>query len=230
MDSEGVNNEATINTNNLAPEPTQKPNPLKTFFDKLGKSPLFMGRRKFVTIPALLLALVSIVTLAVILIIHLTSEPVIRLDDADSAFFSEFTDFRSSQQYSDIFYDMQYLIDRDRVDEALDAIDEKIAAETNDAIKSVLILEKAYIAANDGRLDLARETVNQQINIFKTNDENLESSYGYLASLYERSGDITRAIEYYQLAVDNAPPTSLDTGYFRVKIIELGRTNNANED
>jgi len=55
MDNEGVNNEGTTNTNNLAPEQTKKPSPLKTFFEKLGKSPLFMGKRKFVTIPVLVL-------------------------------------------------------------------------------------------------------------------------------------------------------------------------------
>jgi tetratricopeptide (TPR) repeat protein len=229
MSNEGVTNETTTNTNNLSsPEQTKKPNPLKTFLEKLGKSPLFMEKRKFITIPVLLLALASIVTLAIVLIINLTSEQVVRLDDSESVFISEFNEIRQSQQYIAIFNDTQYFIDKGQIDEALNAMDERIAAETNDVMRSVLILDKAYIAADDKRFDIAKDAVNQQIDIFKAHDENLESSYGYLASLYERSGDIARAIGYYQLAVDNASPALLDTGYWRAKVIELGRANNAN--
>jgi len=239
MDSDGVINAASAaptNTNNEAPatpadinmsifastpESTKKPNPFKAFFKTLGNSSLFMGKRKFITIPALLLALASVITLAVVLIVNLTSEQVVRLDDSDSVFLSEFTEIRNGQWYRDMFFEIQDLVDESRVDDALAAIDKKIAAETDDVKKSVLILEKSYVAANDGRFSLAMEAANQQIEIFKVHNENLETSYGYLAWLYELSGDTDRAIEYYQLAIDNASPVSLEVGYWQVKIIEL---------
>jgi len=229
MDNEGVKNAETVNTNSITSEHTPKQNLLKSFLEKLGKSPLFMGKRKFIVIPLLLLALTSLIVLVVVLITGLTSDPeppVVRVDDAKSSFASEVIEVRGSQWHRDLYSETRSLIKDGRLDEAFDLLDDKIAAETNDATRSIIILEKSYIAASAGRLDVAKAAANDQIEIFRANNENLESSYGYLASLYEQSGDIDRAIEYYQLAVDNSPPTSVEIGYYQVKIIELSGAEN----
>ena len=236
MENKGVENQANTNTTINAQEKTsslaapteKKPSKLSGILETLEKYPLFMGKRKFVVIPMMFLALALIIVLAVILISGLSPEH--QSGPSDSEFFSEIVSIRDSQWHIDVYNDMQKLVKQGKIDEALNAMDELISAETNDAKKSILVLEKSYIAANDDRFDTAKETVNNLIELYKTHNENLENSYGYLASLYELSGDIEGAIRYYQLAVDNPSPTSNESGFFQAKIIELRRINDANAD
>ena len=76
MEYEGVDNNANTNTTAVAQElqdnltatpPEKKPSKLASILEKLGKSPLFIGRRKFVSLPLVGLALVAVVFVPVVI-------------------------------------------------------------------------------------------------------------------------------------------------------------------
>jgi tetratricopeptide (TPR) repeat protein len=210
--------------NELKAEPPKKPNHLlekaKALGIKLGKSALFVGKRKFITIPLLSVALIAVIAVPILILtgVFHASEP---LNDDLSPFYAEIIELREDKWYLDTYYEIQDLVATNKVDDALDLIDKKIAAEPNEVKKSILIGEKSFVAANDGRYDLAITAAEEQIQIYEAHGENLESNYGYLAYVFELSGDANKAIEFYRKAIDNAAPDSLDTGFYEAKIVSL---------
>ena len=234
MEYEGANNQPNANTaavaqemmNNLtAPPPEKKPSKLSSILDKLKKSPLLIGKRKFVTLPlfALALAAIIIVPIVIINIANINDRPPLNPLD-DPAFMSWVEDYAQS---------IQTALDDNNgdIEEALKIVNNALATEYNPPRRRVLLNDKATLVASNDRFDEAI-TAMQEFVDFATNENNArEGGIGYLASLYYRKGDKQKALELYQQALDIAIETESYQGnsYYISMIDQIKRELNGAE-
>jgi len=156
MENEGVNNQVNTNTIPIAAEPQNNPTPppdhkkskLSDILDKLGKSPLFIGNRKFITIPALILALAAIIIV-----------PIIILNSN-----APMTEEQISEWYFDTATRIKEIAASRGVDEALAEIDQRISQYTgnNDQIRDLYAIKRSILGSN-GRIEAAIEPGNSLV-------------------------------------------------------------------
>jgi tetratricopeptide (TPR) repeat protein len=202
MDYEGANNQPNTNTtaaaqemlNNLTSAPPPKPNKLKNLLEKLSKSPLFIGKRKFVSLPLIAVSLAAIIIVPII-IINASRGPVMPMDDP--AFVAWVEEVSGEIQTA--------LDDNDgNIEEALNLVDERLATEHNPPRRRSLLNSKAALVASENRLDEAIAAMEEFVSIAEEFDSSKESGLAYLADLHYQNGDLQRALELFRQALDLA--------------------------
>ena len=220
MDYEGANNQPNTNTaavaqemmNDLTAPTPQKPNKIKTLFEKLGKTPLFMGKRKFITLPVFALVLAAVIAVLII-ILSQSSEPI------------TIEAWLEAQQSSGAIYEANRAANAGDVDEALRILDEALSREGNIDRAALLRIEKSAIAANGDRSELAIEVALEiiEFNRARGDQDNLENNYAYLGGLYDSIGDEEKALEAYLAAKAVADETGRRINYlfYLMRIAEI---------
>jgi tetratricopeptide (TPR) repeat protein len=183
--------------NNLTAAPPKKPNPIKALCEKLGKSPLFIGKRKFISLPLVGLALAAIIIVPII-IINANRPPLNPLHDP--AFISWVEDYAGR---------LQSVIDEHDgdIDVAIGFIDNLLATETNPPRRRILLNDKATLNSSGDRLDEAIASIEEYIEIADDIDASREAGIRHLADLYYAKGDLPRALELFRQALDIAVET-----------------------
>jgi tetratricopeptide (TPR) repeat protein len=106
-----------------------------------------------------------------------------------------------------------------RIDEGMDYIDSQIDAETNQTDKRDLLVYKSQFATKAGRTDVALESAKEASSI----EPDLTSDLA-LAEAYEKSGDKSQAVKYYQQVVDSIEDDTFMSRYKHIwveKVEEL---------
>jgi tetratricopeptide (TPR) repeat protein len=168
----------------------------KQLWDKIGKTPLFTGKRKFITIPLIVLILAAII--AVPMIIVSTNQP-----SSDYIPEPEPTAFELIR-LRDTAIRANDLAESGNVEGAIAMLDEAIvAAENSEAQQIYLHFERRAIAANNGLYDIALESQFWRMEGSRKRNDTLalRDGYAYLGELYEAMGDKQRAIDAYRMAV-----------------------------
>ena len=187
MGNENSNSEANtaVNAPEAAPvsivsTPEDKPNVnqrLSSLLSKLNKSSLFVGKRKFVTVPIFALALVALVVVPVLIFSGLTTEET---------------------WFVDTSRDVTAIVNESGVDAALTELDRLIQqAEGNNVRIRDLYGIKTVVLINAERSDAA--IITQREAILHTEDlETLESRLFELALMHERFGQLEEALMVYE--------------------------------
>jgi tetratricopeptide (TPR) repeat protein len=211
MEYEGTDNQPNTNTaaaakemldNLTAPPPAKKPSKLSGILDKVGKSPLFIGKRKYISIPLFAIALIAIIAVPIII---LTQHPAPVTIEA----------WLEDQQTSGAIYEANRAANAGDIDEALRILDEALSQEQNIDRAALLRIEKSAIAANGDRSELAIEVALEiiEFNRARGDKDNLENNYAYLGGLYDMLGDEDKALEAYLAAKAVADETGRRINY-----------------
>jgi len=184
------NNQAEPVAEALAPvtDPVgQKTSLFEKLRNKLEKSPLFIGIRKFIVLPLFTLALAAVIVVPIIIF----SQPVALLPLSEEEFNSWFGDITSQ---------IDRLNSVSGPDAALAELDRQInqAQGANDRLNGLYSL-KASILIGAGREEDAVAVLRERANIV-TSADILEDTYHMMAYLYERLGDTENALVSYEQA------------------------------
>jgi tetratricopeptide (TPR) repeat protein len=208
MEYEGVNNNANTNTADIAQEtknnltaPPEKPNSkLSGFLDKLGKSPLFIGGRKFISLPLMVLALTAVIV-APIIIINANKPPLNPLDyPAYIAWVEDYAD------------KLQVVLDDDGVDKALNYIDSLLSTEKNPPRRRILLNDKAILLSRENNFNEAIAALEEYVEYADDVSASREAGIRHLADLHYEKGDLERALELFEQALEIAFETGNHQG------------------
>ena len=209
-----MNNQPNTNTaaaaqetmNSLAaPPPEKKPSKLSGILDKVGKSPLFMGKRKFITLPLFTLALAAIIVVPIV-IINANRPPLEPPNPLDDPVFVSWV--------KDLAQEIQTSLDEGDgdIEGALAVVNDMLGREYDPPRRRRLLNSKAALVASVGRYDEAITAIQELID-FATNQNNaIEEGLSYLAELYYNKGDKQKALELFRQALGLAIETEAYQG------------------
>jgi len=195
-------NTAPVNAPETTPTPTAEPagkkkTKLSEFWDKLKKSPLFIGNRKFISIPILAIALAAIIVVPIVIFhpdlgfFNLGPEPPISLEEFNDWYFNTATSIGE-------------IASSRGVDEALAEVDRQINRHVgnDDQIRGLYSIKRSVLIG-DGQPEAAIEAHKDLMN-YVDGKRSLKERYHELASMYERNDNILEAINAYTTARDMA--------------------------
>jgi tetratricopeptide (TPR) repeat protein len=203
---EGNNNLTAISAE---PADAAKPksNKLRELLNKLGKSPLFVGNHKFITLPLIALALAAIIIIPIVIISSLTTP----------------AGLPDEELLAQIRQDVTPLVIDGDIDGALAKIDDMLnGGNLSEGNRLTLISQKGAILINADRVAPAIEVL-EEFDRLQPDPVYRSDNLITLAALYEEQGDYARAIESLRAARELAISADflLDIIFINDRINEL---------
>jgi len=214
MENEGVNSQTNTN---IATVPSETPNNptvppsekakarLSAIFDKLGKSPLFAGKRKFISIPLIVLALAAVIVVPILIINNIPQQT------PREAFVEWANDLADNLD--------EYLANND-IPGAIRQVESALETETALDRRLLLFAQLASLHVEDDYV-AAIATMGSYLAEATNENSALEEGWSFLGDLYYASGQPQQALGAYNeaLLVANETGYVMNTIYY-VNMIE----------